>query len=125
MDRQAGEFLQGLQHLAAGADEFLQGRADDGNQRPVALDVHVDVAVEIGYVEQPFHVVGRDLAFLLQVRDVAAGLQRLPVLVGVWGLVLVLVHTRGGGGIVRLGPCVRLARVGRAGLVACLAGQLT
>ncbi len=65
--RKPGQFLQRFQHLTTGADQFVQGRADDRDHRPVALDVHVDVAVEVRDIEQPFDVVGRDLAFLLQV----------------------------------------------------------
>jgi hypothetical protein len=64
---QAGEFLQGLQNLATRADKLAQGRTDHGHDGPVALDVHVDVAVEIRHVEQTLDVVGRDLALLLQV----------------------------------------------------------
>ena len=64
---QAGEFLQGLQHLPTRADKLLQRGADHGHDRPVALHVHVDVAIEIRHVEQALDVVGRDLALLLQV----------------------------------------------------------
>ena len=40
--------------------------ADDRDSGPVGLDVHVDVAVEVGDVEQTLEVVRRDLALLLE-----------------------------------------------------------
>jgi hypothetical protein len=55
-------------------DEFLEGGADHRDNRPVSFDIHVDVTVKIGYVEQAFDVVGRDLAFLLQVRHAWRGI---------------------------------------------------
>ncbi len=43
--------------------------ADDGDQCAVALDVHVDVTVEVRDVEQTLQVVRRDVALLLQAGD--------------------------------------------------------
>ena len=63
---QARELLEGLENLAPSPDKLLKRRADYGHHRPVALDVHVDVAVQVCDVEQALDVVGRDLAFLLQ-----------------------------------------------------------
>src|SRR6266699_3185406 len=54
--RQPGQFLQRVENLAAVADH-----------------VHVDVAVEIGDIEQPLDVVGRYLALELEVRDARLG----------------------------------------------------
>ena len=44
----------------------LDAVADDRHRRTVALDVHVDVPVEVGDVQQPLQVVRRDLTLLLQ-----------------------------------------------------------
>src|SRR6185437_2579322 len=54
------------EHLALGADQMIQAVADDGDRGAVALDVHVDVAVEIGDVQQALQVVGRDVALFLE-----------------------------------------------------------
>ena len=66
VDRQPGQLLQRLQHLAVLTDEVVQLRADDRHRGPVAVDVHVDVAVEIGDVQQLLEVVGGDVALRLQ-----------------------------------------------------------
>jgi hypothetical protein len=63
-----GQFLERLQDLAAGADELAEGRADHRDHRAVAFDIHVDVAVEVGHVEQALDVVGGYLALVLEVR---------------------------------------------------------
>ena len=65
--RQPGELLQRFQHLTVRPDQFCQGGANDRDDRPVTLHIHVNVAVEVRYVEQALDVVGRDLALLLQV----------------------------------------------------------
>src|SRR6266567_8776401 len=67
--RQPGQFLQRVENLAAVADQFVERGPDDGDDRAVAVHVHVDVAVEIGDIEQPLDVVGRYLALELEVRD--------------------------------------------------------
>ncbi len=64
---QPGELLQRFQHLTVRPDQFCQGGADDGDDRPLALDIHVNVTVKVRYVEQALDVVGRDLALLLQI----------------------------------------------------------
>ena len=54
----------------SGPDQHV-GIADDGHVRPIALDVGVDVTVEIGDVEQLLQIVGGDLGLGLQ-RSAAA-----------------------------------------------------
>src|SRR5712691_2529585 len=71
--RQPGQFLQRVENLAAVADQLVERSADDGDDRAVAVHVHVDVAVEIGDIEQPLDVVGRYLALELEVRDARLG----------------------------------------------------
>ena len=86
------------------ADELLEGRTDHGDQGPVALDVHVDVAIEVGHVQQPLDVVGGDLALLLEVRHVHLG----GGLVGIGGLRPLLLAAATGGPI--LGRQVQVFR---------------
>ena len=70
--------------------------------RAVALDVHVDVAVEVGDVEQPLEVVGRDVALLLEL-----GYRPRGPLAGGRG--------PGGLGVVRPRSPARRSRGGRVG----------
>ena len=65
-DREPGELLEGIQDLAVGSDEIIEVTPDDGDHRAIALDVHVDVPVEIGDVQQRLQVVGRDIALALK-----------------------------------------------------------
>ncbi len=69
MHRQPGQLLQRLEDLAVVADQLVQGRADHRDDRPVALDVHVDVAVQVGDVEQALDVVGGDIALELEIAE--------------------------------------------------------
>ncbi len=63
MDRQPGQLLQRVEHLALAADELRQVvAAVDADDRAVALHVQVDVAVEVQQVEQLLEVVAGDLA---------------------------------------------------------------
>jgi hypothetical protein len=73
-DCEPGELLQGVQGLAVRADERRQPRPDDRDDRPVVLDVQIDVAVVIDDVQEPLQVVGRNVALLdeLGVRVVVA-----------------------------------------------------
>ena len=48
------------------ADEFLRSRTDHGHEGPVALDIHVDVAIEVRHVQQALDIVG---AFSPPARD--------------------------------------------------------
>ncbi|EGJ76017.1 putative inner membrane protein translocase component YidC [Streptomyces sp. Tu6071] len=67
-----GQLLESLQDLAVTTDELLEVPAtvaDDGDRGTIGLDVHVDVTVEVGDVEQTFEVVRGDLAFLLQTAE--------------------------------------------------------
>src|SRR5690606_19139709 len=105
---QAGQLLQRLQDLAALADKLVQLGADDGDDRAVALDVHVDVAVEVTDVQQALDVVGG---------DVALSFERLDVDLGGVGLAqrgLLLRHVLG----------IKLALRGAAALAARLARRL-
>ena len=70
-DREAGQLLHRLEHLPVLADEGVQAVADDRDDGPLALDVHVDVAVDVGDVEQPLEVVAGDVA--LADEEVLAG----------------------------------------------------
>src|SRR5690606_1409327 len=67
---QTRELLERLQHLAVPADQLLQVTAarvaDDRYGGVVGLDNHVDVAVEVGDVEQALQVVRSDFTLLLQ-----------------------------------------------------------
>ena len=51
---------------------------DERDHRPLTLDVHVDVAVEVGDVEQLLEVVGGDVTLVLQPLEPAIGLRRRP-----------------------------------------------
>ena len=46
-----GQLLKRLENLAVVTDQLIERGADHGDDRTVALHVHVDVAVEIGDVE--------------------------------------------------------------------------
>src|SRR5262249_61091250 len=64
--REPGQLLERLEDLASRPDQLLQGRADHGHHGPVFLDVHVDVPVQVGDIEEPLDVVSGDLALELQ-----------------------------------------------------------
>ncbi len=64
-DRQASQLLQGLEHLAVLADQHVR-IGQDRHVGAAALVEGVDVAVEVGDVEQLLEVVGRDLALVGQ-----------------------------------------------------------
>jgi len=49
-----------------------RGGADDGHESALALDVHVDVTVQVGHIEQALDVVSRDLALLLEIGQARA-----------------------------------------------------
>ena len=69
VDRQPGQLLQRLQHLAVVADELRQLGPDDRDRGTVTVDVHVQVAVEVRDVQQLLEVVGGDVALLLQLLE--------------------------------------------------------
>jgi len=52
---------------------------DDGDHGPIAVDVEVDVAVEVGDVEEFLEEVRGDVALTFQLRDRVADLLRLVV----------------------------------------------
>ncbi len=64
---QPGQLLQRLQNRAVVADQFVQRGADDRHHRPVTLDIHVNVAVQVRDVQQAFHVVRGDIALELEI----------------------------------------------------------
>src|SRR5690606_12757055 len=70
---EAGQFLERLQHLAPLSDQFFECRPHNGDQSTVAFDVHVDVTVEVGDVEQALDVVGCDVAFPFERLDIDGG----------------------------------------------------
>jgi hypothetical protein len=79
------QLLQRLEHLAVADRQSWEVGADDRDRGPVALDVHVQVTVEVGDVEQLLEVVGRDVALALELLDaqrlrLVAGPRRLVVL---------------------------------------------
>ena len=77
-DGQPRELLQRIQDGAVTAHQVPELTVldlHDGHHRAVALDVHVDVAVQVGDVEQALEVVGRQLALTLE--QVGAGRGRL------------------------------------------------
>ena len=64
MHREPGQLLQRVEHLALPADQLRQvSPTVDAHHRTVALDVQVDVAVEIEQIQQLLEVVAGDLAF--------------------------------------------------------------
>ncbi len=67
MHSEPGQLLQRVKHLTAVADELVQRRAHDRDNGPITFDIHVDVAVEVGDIEQTFDVVSRYLALELQI----------------------------------------------------------
>jgi hypothetical protein len=62
LNGESGEFLQGVEGLAAATDERVQIAADDGHDGAVVLDVEIDVAVVVDDVQQSLEVVRRDVA---------------------------------------------------------------
>jgi len=87
--RYANKFVGGediaiyFEHLAVTPDQLVEVRAHDGHRGTVALHVHVQVAVEIGDVEELLEVVGRDLALLLQAGAAGRAVALVALLVGV------------------------------------------
>ena len=78
LHREAGELLEGLEHLPVLADEPARHPAvlgvDDRHRGAVTVDVDVDVTVEVADVEQRLEEVGRDLALALELAaPVASG----------------------------------------------------
>ena len=60
---QPGQLLQRVEHLAVVADQLVDVTlADDRDDRALALDVQVDVAVEVEDVQQPLEVVAGGVA---------------------------------------------------------------
>ena len=90
--REPRQLLQRFEDFTVVADQFIERGTDNGDNRPVALHVHVDVAIKVGNVEETLDVVRRDLAFLLE--QVKVDLWFLAVAVGVGvglGVIVVLV----------------------------------
>ena len=58
--------VQRLEHLAVATAELAQVGAADLHARAITLHVHVEVAVEVGDLEELLEVVGGDLALLLE-----------------------------------------------------------
>src|SRR5215475_11632405 len=108
-----GQLLERLQDRAVVADEFVQRRADDRDDRAVPLDVHVDVAVKIRDVQQAFHVVRGDIALELEVAQL--GTRGCPVVLAALGCVE---------GLLRVGDLHVLLAHGRTSHCAqCLQGS--
>ena len=85
--RQPGQILQRIEHLAVIADKLVERRPDDGDNSPVAVDVHVDVAVKVGDIEQALDVVGSYLTVLLEVGQARLRLISLIGLISSIGLI--------------------------------------
>ena len=73
LNGQPGQLLQRLQRLALVTDQRSETLADDRDDRALALDIHVEVAIEVEDVEQRLEVVRRDIAFLDEVGRLGAG----------------------------------------------------
>ena len=85
MHRQPGQLLQRVEHLALAAHQLGQvAAAVDAHDRAVALDVQIDVAVEVQQVQQLLEVVAGDLALghqsLLEILSVRRGALSVTVL---------------------------------------------
>src|SRR5262245_33125450 len=65
IDRHPRQLLEGIEYVAVWADELHEIGADNSNRRALTFDVHVDVAVQIGDVQESLEVIRGDLAFLL------------------------------------------------------------
>ncbi len=79
MHCQPSELLQCVQHLTLAADELVQvSPAVDAHDRAVALDVQIDIAVEVQQVQQLLEIVAGDLALghqlVLEIRRRLGGL---------------------------------------------------
>src|SRR6266851_464570 len=74
-----GQLLERLEYLAPRTNEFLKGRSDHRHDRPVAIDIHVDVTIQVCDVKQSLDVVSGYLPLLLEIHriDLAGGL--IPV----------------------------------------------
>src|SRR6185437_11496026 len=57
-----------VENFAARSDELIQGGANYRHDRAITLDIHVDVAVEIGHIQQALDVISSDLALKFQIR---------------------------------------------------------
>ena len=66
-DGEPGQLLERVEHLTVVTHEVLDVATDDAHEGAVTLDVHVDVAVEVGDVQQALEVVGGDVALALEV----------------------------------------------------------
>ena len=63
MNGQPSQFLQCIQYLAAPADQLGQILSPvDADDRTVALDIEIDVAVKVQDIEEFFEVVAGNLA---------------------------------------------------------------
>ena len=93
MHREPGQFLQRVEHLALAADQLIQVLAAvDAHHRAAALDVQIDVAVEVQQVEQLFQIVAGDLSLgdqpLLRIAlGLEVALSRRRVLYGARGVI--------------------------------------
>ena len=67
--REPRELLQRVKYFAPVANELVKRRANYRHHCAVAFNVHVDIAIKVGDVEQALDVVGRNIALLLEVGD--------------------------------------------------------
>jgi hypothetical protein len=79
LHRESGQLLERVEDLAVRPDQATRDAAllgvDDGDGGAVPVDIHVDVAVEVGDVEEGLEEVGRHLTLALELphRGLAAG----------------------------------------------------
>src|SRR5690606_29927577 len=67
------ELLERLQNLTTLSHQFLDGHPYHGDQGTVSFDIHIDVTIEIGDVEEALDVVGGNVGFPLECLDVNRG----------------------------------------------------
>ena len=79
---QPGELLEGVEHLSVTADQMVEIAADDLDRSTVAIDVHVDVTVQIGDVEETLEEVSGDVALVLELRGVSHDVPPFGLFVG-------------------------------------------
>ncbi len=104
--------------LPSVADEATRDAAllgvDDGHSRTVAVDIDVEVTVEVGDVEQGLEEVSRDLALALELTNAAASARPAGSLPGHHLAAGVEVRSRGRASRARATPPLRRSGVGAA-----------
>ena len=66
IDGETGQLLKGFEDLAAATNQVVEVAAHNLDGSAVTINVHVDVAIEVGDVEQLLEEIGGDVAFLFE-----------------------------------------------------------